>query len=50
MRPFRTAALLPPAAVDVDLTEFGRAPRSVLVIDVDRAYFQCAKAVMRSGL
>jgi predicted pyridoxine 5'-phosphate oxidase superfamily flavin-nucleotide-binding protein len=37
-------------ALDLDLTEFGRAPRSVLRVHVDRAYFQCAKAVMRSGL
>jgi PPOX class probable FMN-dependent enzyme len=50
LRVFGTATLLPPDAVDLDLTEFGRPPRSVLVVDVDRAYFQCAKAVMRSGL
>jgi PPOX class probable FMN-dependent enzyme len=34
----------------VYLTEFGRAPRSVLVVTVTRAYFQCAKSIMRSGL
>ncbi len=50
LKVFGTTELLPADAVDVDLTEFGRAPRSVLVVDVDRAYFQCAKAVMRSGL
>jgi PPOX class probable FMN-dependent enzyme len=50
LRVFGTAALLPPDALDVDLTEFGRAPRSVLRVDVHRAYFQCAKSVMRSGL
>ena len=50
LRVFGTATLQPPDAVDLDLTEFGRPPRSVLVVDVDRAYFQCAKAVMRSGL
>jgi uncharacterized protein len=50
LRVFGTATLLPPDALDVDLTEFGRAPRSVLVVAVARAYFQCAKAVMRSGL
>jgi PPOX class probable FMN-dependent enzyme len=50
LRLFGSARLLPADAVTLDLTEFGRAPRSVLVIDVDRAYFQCAKAVMRSGL
>jgi PPOX class probable FMN-dependent enzyme len=47
---FGTAELLPADALDVDLTEFGRPPRSVLLISVRRAYFQCAKAVMRSGL
>ncbi len=50
LRVFGTATLLPADAVDLDLTEFGRPPRSVLVIEVDRAYVQCAKAVMRSGL
>jgi PPOX class probable FMN-dependent enzyme len=50
LRVFGTATLLPPGALDVDLTEFGRAPRSVLVVTVARAYVQCAKAVMRSGL
>jgi uncharacterized protein len=50
LRVFGTSTLLPPDGLDLDLTEFGRAPRSVLVVEVDRAYFQCAKAVMRSGL
>jgi PPOX class probable FMN-dependent enzyme len=50
LRVYGTTELLPPDALDVDLTEFGRAPRSVLVIGVRKAYFQCAKAVMRSGL
>jgi PPOX class probable FMN-dependent enzyme len=50
LRVFGTAQLLPADALGVDLTEFGRQPRSVLVLDVTRAYFQCAKAVMRSGL
>ena len=50
LKVFGTAQLLPADALDLDLTEFGRAPRSVLLIDVRRAYFQCAKAVMRSGL
>jgi uncharacterized protein len=50
LRVFGTATLLAPEAVDVDLTEFGREPRSVLRVDVQRAYFQCAKSVMRSGL
>jgi uncharacterized protein len=50
LRVYGTTELLPPDALDVDLTEFGRAPRSVLVISVRKAYFQCTKAVMRSGL
>jgi PPOX class probable FMN-dependent enzyme len=50
LKVFGTAQLLAADALDLDLTEFGRAPRSVLRIDVRRAYFQCAKAVMRSGL
>jgi PPOX class probable FMN-dependent enzyme len=50
LRVFGTTQLLPADALDVDLTEFGRQPRSVLVIAVRRAYFQCAKSVMRSGL
>jgi uncharacterized protein len=50
LRVFGTATLEGPGALAVDLTEFGRAPRSVLVVAVQRAYFQCAKAVMRSGL
>jgi PPOX class probable FMN-dependent enzyme len=50
LRVYGTTSLVPPDALDVDLTEFGRAPRSVLVISVRRAFFQCAKAVMRSGL
>jgi uncharacterized protein len=50
LRVFGTADLVDPGALGIDLTEFGRAPRSVLVVEVRRAYFQCAKAVMRSGL
>jgi uncharacterized protein len=50
LKVFGTAELLAADALDVDLTEFGREPRSVLLIEVRRAYFQCAKAVMRSGL
>ncbi|TRX74480.1 pyridoxamine 5'-phosphate oxidase family protein [Pseudomonas mangiferae] len=37
-------ALLASFAVD------GRAPRSVMVIRVDQVYFQCARAIVRSGL
>jgi predicted pyridoxine 5'-phosphate oxidase superfamily flavin-nucleotide-binding protein len=36
--------------LDGDFTEFGRPPLSLLVVQVERAYFQCSKAVMRSGL
>jgi PPOX class probable FMN-dependent enzyme len=50
LRVYGRATLLHPADLDVDLTEFGRAPLSVLVLDVQRAYFQCPKSVMRSGL
>ncbi|MFW3170137.1 MSMEG_1061 family FMN-dependent PPOX-type flavoprotein [Geodermatophilus sp. CPCC 206100] len=50
LRVYGTTALADPDDLDVDLTEFGRAPRSVLVVTVTRAYFQCAKSVMRSGL
>ncbi len=44
------------AAISVDaalLESFvveGRAPRSVLVIEVDAVYFQCSRAIMRSDL
>ncbi|HEX2072456.1 MAG TPA: MSMEG_1061 family FMN-dependent PPOX-type flavoprotein [Geodermatophilus sp.] len=50
LRVFGTASVTAPEELDVDLTEFGRPPRSVLVVRVTRAYFQCAKSVMRSGL
>ncbi|RFU22267.1 MSMEG_1061 family FMN-dependent PPOX-type flavoprotein [Geodermatophilus marinus] len=50
LRVFGTATVVPAGSLGVDLTEFGREPRSVLVVEVDRAYFQCAKSVMRSGL
>jgi PPOX class probable FMN-dependent enzyme len=50
LKVFGTTELLPAEALDVDLTEFGKQPRSVLVVTVQRAYLQCAKAVMRSGL
>src|SRR3954470_12787863 len=48
LRVFGTAELVAADALDLDLTEFGREPRSVLVLSVRRAFFQCAKAVMRS--
>jgi PPOX class probable FMN-dependent enzyme len=50
LRVYGTTTLLAADALDLDLTEFGRAPQSVLVLHVERAYFQCSKAVMRSGL
>ena len=33
-----------------EFTVAGKQPRSVLIIDVDRAYYQCQKAIARSGL
>jgi PPOX class probable FMN-dependent enzyme len=50
LKVFGTTTLVEPDALDVDLTEFGRPPRSVLLVQVQRAYLHCAKAVMRSGL
>ncbi|WP_460683185.1 MSMEG_1061 family FMN-dependent PPOX-type flavoprotein [Modestobacter lapidis] len=50
LRVFGTTTLVAPEDLDVDLTEFGRAPRSVALVQVERAFFQCARAVMRSGL
>jgi PPOX class probable FMN-dependent enzyme len=50
LRVYGTTALLPADALEVDLTDFGKGPLSVLVLQVERAYFQCSKAVMRSGL
>src|SRR3954466_1272651 len=50
LRVFGTTTLHGPDDLGLDLTEFGRAPLSVLVLQVERAYFQCSKAVMRSGL
>ncbi|MGY2127115.1 MSMEG_1061 family FMN-dependent PPOX-type flavoprotein [Blastococcus sp. SYSU DS0617] len=50
LRVYGTTSLLRPEELDLDLTEFGRAPLSVLVLQVRRAFFQCPKSVMRSGL
>jgi PPOX class probable FMN-dependent enzyme len=50
LRVFGTTTLLGPDALGIDFTEFGRPPLSVLVLQVERAYFQCSKSVMRSGL
>jgi hypothetical protein len=50
LKVFGTTSLIGADDLGVDLTEFGRPPRSVLVLEVQRAYFQCAKALIRSGL
>ena len=50
LRVFGTATIVGPDSLGLDLTEFGRAPLSVLVMTVRRAFFQCPKSVMRSGL
>jgi PPOX class probable FMN-dependent enzyme len=50
LRVYGTTCLVAPDDLGVDLTEFGRAPLSVLVLQVQKAYFQCPKSVMRSGL
>ncbi len=50
LRVYGTTTLVAADALGIVLTEFGRAPLSVLVLHVERAYFQCSKAVMRSGL
>lgn len=38
-----------PALLD-SFIEQGKAPRSVIVIDIDIIYFQCARAILRSSL
>src|SRR3954465_9767477 len=50
LRVFGTTTLHAPDALGIDFTEFGRAPLSVLVLQVERAYFQCSKSLMRCGL
>jgi len=50
LRVYGRTTLVEPDALGMDLSEFGRAPLSVLVLQVERAYFQCSKSVMRSGL
>jgi len=50
LKVFGTTTIVGPDDLGIDLTEFGRAPRSVVVLTVQRAYFQCGKALMRSGL
>jgi uncharacterized protein len=50
LRVYGSTTNVGPDDLGIDLTEFGRAPLSVLVLTVHRAYFQCPKSVMRSGL
>ena len=50
LRVYGTTTVVAPGDLAVDLTEFGRPPLSVLVLQVHKAYFQCPKSVMRSGL
>jgi uncharacterized protein len=50
LRVYGRTALHGPDDLGIDLTEFGRPPLSVLVLHVERAYFQCSKSVMRSEL
>ncbi|TFV51523.1 MSMEG_1061 family FMN-dependent PPOX-type flavoprotein [Blastococcus sp. TF02A_35] len=50
LRVYGAASVVPPDEVGPDLTEFGRPPRSALVVQVRRAYFQCARSLLRSGL
>jgi PPOX class probable FMN-dependent enzyme len=50
LKVFGTTSLVGADELGLDLTEFGRAPRSVLLVQVQRAYFQCGKAVMRAAL
>lgn len=50
LKVYGTTAIVEAGALGIDLTEFGRAPKSVVVLTVQRVYFQCGKAVMRSGL
>jgi hypothetical protein len=50
LRVYGRTAMHGPDDLGIDLTEFGRPPLSVLVLQVERAYFQCSKAVMRSEL
>lgn len=45
-----TAALTTDADVTGSFEQNGKSPKSVIVITVGEAYFQCAKAIMRSEL
>ena len=50
LRVYGTTSIVAPDALGIDVTEFGRPPLSVLVLQVRSAFFQCSKAIMRSGL
>lgn len=50
LRVYGTTSLVRHEELGIDLTEFGREPLSVLVMQVRKAFFQCPKSVMRSGL
>jgi uncharacterized protein len=50
LRVYGRTALHGPDDLGIDVTEFGRPPLSVLVLHVEKAYFQCSKSVMRSEL
>jgi len=50
LRVYGRTGLHGPDGLGIDLTEFGRPPLSVLVLHVERAYFQCSKSIMRSEL
>lgn len=50
LRVYGRCRLVTADQVPLDLVEFGKQPLSVLVMAVERAYFHCAKAVMRSKL
>jgi len=45
-----TAVLTPEATITHHFSQNGKHPRSVIVTTVQEAYFQCAKALMRSKL
>ncbi|MEU2349799.1 MSMEG_1061 family FMN-dependent PPOX-type flavoprotein [Modestobacter sp. NPDC049651] len=50
LKVFGTTTISSAEDLGLDMVEFGRPPKSVLVVEVQRAYFHCGKAVMRSGL
>jgi uncharacterized protein len=50
LRVFGTAEILAAADFGDELTSNGRAPQTVLKITVERAFFQCGKALMRAQL